>query len=281
MITWMFALFSSACSSMQSAFTKLGSASSSKSGVLPFNTAKTGCAFAIFLMFSFVGFVPHKQTFVYSGIYAFSLVVSTFCGYMALMKGSMAITSLIASYSVVIPVVYGFGFLKEPLFPIKLIGIALLLLSLFLFTKKNSKNTFQKRWIWYIGLTFFGNGICSVIQKQHQSIYPGLYIKEFTLISFGIIFAFFAVVSLIRREKPEISSLKYAIPAGVSMGGMNFLTLALSHHMDASVLFPAVTVFSAILNFAVSSVVFKEKFTFVQITGIVLGILSIMFIKGL
>ena len=279
MITWLFAIFSSACSSMQSAFTKLGSKASSKSGAFSFNSFKTGSAFVIFMLFALGGFTFHKSTTAYASLYALSQIVSAFCGYMALMKGSMALSSLIASYSLVIPVIYGVAVLDENTYPIKMVGIALLLVSLFLLSKKGSKGKFEKSWVFYIALTFLGNGICSVIQKQHQIIYPGLYIKEFTLISFGIIFIFFLAMAIFRKEKPQISSAKFSIPAGLAMGGMNFLTLALSQHMDASVLFPVVTVCSSVFNFIVSMLVFKEKFTKIQIGGIVLGIVSVILIK--
>ncbi len=279
MTAWVFALISSACSSMQSAFTKLGSKAAAPSGSMSFNAAKTGSVVLVFLAPAFCGFAFHLPTLFYALLYSCALITSTFCGYMALMKGSMALSSLIASYSMIIPVVYGLGFLDEKVYPIKLVGIVLLLFSLFLLTKKNSKNKFEKSWFFYIGVTFFTNGICSVIQKHHQMLYPGSYLKEFTLVSFGIMFLFFLLVSVIRKEQPNAASFKYAVPAGLTMGGMNFLTLSLAHKMDASVLFPAVTVLSALFNFGVSAMLFKEKFSKLQILGIVLGIVSVILIK--
>lgn len=277
MITWVFAIFSSACSSMQSAFTKLGSKVSPN--IFGFNAAKTGSAFLIFILLSLGGFACHTNTVLFASIYAVSLILGTFCGYMALMKGSMALSALIASFSVVIPVIYGIGFLNEAAYPIKIVGIVLLFVSLLLFSRKSGNKNFSKSWLVYIAITFLCNGISSVIQKQHQIIYPGLYIKEFTIISFGIIFAFFLLMAVFKKEKPEKGSVKFALPAGLAMGGMNFLTLTLSQYMDASVLFPVVTVCSSVFNFIVSMIVFKEKFTTVQLCGILLGVVSVVLIK--
>ena len=109
--------------------------------------------------------------------------------------------------------------------------------------------------------------------------FPGKYIIEFTLVSFGLIFLVFALVALAKKETPDRPSLKYAFPAGIAMGLMNFITLALSAHMDASVLFPLVTIFSSIFNLTASVVLFKEKFTPLKLAGIALGIVSVILIK--
>ena len=58
--------------------------------------------------------------------------------YFALMLGSMTLTSLIVSYSVIIPCIYGIVFLKEPISICFVIGLLLLAISLFLVNKGKS-----------------------------------------------------------------------------------------------------------------------------------------------
>ena len=120
---------------------------------MSFNAFKTGTAFLVFLIFCLIrGVTLHIPSAIYAAIYALFLVTSTFCGYMALAIGSMALSSLIASYSVVIPVIYGFTVLGEELYPIRLIGLALLLISLFIFTKRDNSKKTGKLWALFIGI---------------------------------------------------------------------------------------------------------------------------------
>ncbi len=279
MITWFFALFSGFCSSMQSTFTKLGSTSSGKNGAMAFNAFKVGFGVLLFGVLSAGQVNIHFPTAIYALVYGTSLSLSTFCGYLALMKGSMALTSLIVSYSVVIPCIFGFVYGGEVPTLLKISGLCLLMLSMYMLRKKSPGTEFKKGWLLCVSVTFICNGICSVVQKLHQTNYPGEYLTEFTLFSFALIFAVFVIAAFVKREKPSPSSVKFALPAGVAMGLMNYLTLALSSKLDASVLFPAVTVFTAVFNYVVSKILFKEKFSKMQITGIALGILSVIFIK--
>ena len=80
----------------------------------------------------------------YSAGFAAVFALATVFSVMALTIGSLAITSLVLSYSLIIPTLYGILFLNEKITPLKCGGILLLLISLFLVraqTKEDDKTS--------------------------------------------------------------------------------------------------------------------------------------------
>ena len=159
------------------------------------------------------------------------------------------------------------------------LGFAFLALSMFLLRKKDAELRFEKGWGICVTVTFICNGLCSVTQKLHQVAYPGEYCREFSLVASFFMTAVLLLVSLIKREKASKESIKFALPAGALMGLANFLSLVLSSKIDATVLFPMITIFTIILNWLVSKLFFKDKFSLAQIFGIILGAVSVILIK--
>lgn len=75
----------------------------------------------------------------YSAEFAAMFALATVFSVMALTIGSLAITSLVLSYSLIIPTLYGILFLNEKITPLKCGGILLLLVSLFLVRKQRMR----------------------------------------------------------------------------------------------------------------------------------------------
>ena len=134
MIEYLLTFLSSASAVSQSAFTKL----SSKGGSVrtaSFNMLKSLAAFVLFFVLSLGSLEIHLPTLLYAAAYGTSLLMSTLCGFLALSKGSMAITSLICSYSIVIPCAFGIIALDEKVTVYRCIGFVLLALSILLLKK--------------------------------------------------------------------------------------------------------------------------------------------------
>ena len=279
MIYDLLTLLTSAFTVAQSTFTKLSSRSDKTISIISFNMFKALAACILFGVISFKDFNLHIPTVLYSMLYGCSLLLSTIFGYLALMKGSMALTSLLCSYSIVIPCIFGIAYLDEDLGFFQYMGLALLFISMYLLRKKDLSSKFEKNWGVCVGVTFVCNGICSVIQKLHQNQFPSSYCKEFTFFSILFVFVVLLLVTVARREKQNITILKYSVPAGISMGLANYMTLFLSSYVDATILFPATPIFTILLNYIVSRLLFKDKFNKKQIFGIILGVISIIFIK--
>lgn len=275
MIYTIIAFLSAVCSVSQSAFTKL----SKDNNVITFNVVKVGAGLVLFLVPIINGFVCHLPTFVYGSLYGLSLLFSMTFGYLALMKGPMSLTSLICSYSVVIPCVFGMLLWNETLSVLQSIGLLILFISIFLLRKKDNKIEFKKNWALCVVITFITNGICSVIQKSHQLSFPGLFRNEFMLCAYLIIFFVFVVLQILKKESINKRNIKYPSLAGAMMGISNYLTLILSSYMNATVVFPIITGLTMVLNYAVSRFLFKEKLSGVQIVGLIFGIAALVLLK--
>ena len=269
----------SMCNVGQSSFTKMASGKGQATGAMRINAIKVGAAFLLFFLISFYRLQLHLPTLLFAAAYGLLLFGSNLFGYLALMSGSMAISSLIVSYSVLIPCIFGIVFLNESVTAFRILGLILLLSSMY-FLKHNADGGAKKsgRWLLYVMLTFLCNGIGAVLQKLHQTAYPGSYCNEFLLCALAVNLVLFALIAAGRREKARGGTV-YAMVAGVLMGAANYLTLYLSAKVSASVLFPMITVFSALLNVTVSALVFKDRFTLRQGIGILLGVVSVLLIK--
>ena len=279
MIYIFLAMLTSVCTTGHSAFIKAASGKAVTVPTMKFNAMKIGTAFIFLVLYLSSNIKFHQGTAWFTLIYALSLFFSTLFGYMALKMGSMALSSLIASYSVLMPCLFGIIFLKEEMNMLKVSGLVFLLISMWLIIRQNGKVKINKSWIVYIGITFISNGICSVIQKLHQTVYPGQYCNEFMIYSFFVIFILFSIVSITEKKNKTKGLIKYALPSGILLGSGNYITLLLSSRMNATVLFPIITIVSAVLNVSVSRLFFKEKLSRLQMLGIGLGIISVLLIK--
>ncbi|MBQ7039310.1 MAG: EamA family transporter [Clostridia bacterium] len=270
---------SSILSVSQSVLTKLASTGGRVAKTMSFNLFKTLGAFLLFGLISVWSFKWHNPTVVYALLYGIFQLACNVFGYLALIKGPMALTSLIVTYNVVIPCVYGVAFLGERVRILQYIGFALLALSMLLLKKKDKDVKFKRHWALCTGLTFLCNGINSVILKIHQTIYPGQFRREFMCIALFVGAVVLLIAAVCTKQKPSISEIGFSVPSGIMMAIANFLSLYLSAQIDATVLFPVTTVCSICLNCTLSKIIFKDKFTIMQIFGIILGIISVILIK--
>ncbi|MBQ4516247.1 MAG: EamA family transporter [Clostridia bacterium] len=279
----MFGIFAgviSLCAVGQSVFTKIASTKNDEASSMRFNAWKISASLLLFLLFSFYKLQFHMPTVVFSSVYGLALFFSTLFGYKALSSGSMALSSLIVSYSVVIPCLFGIIFLNESVNFIKILGFIFLLLSMYLLNRQKEDLKINKCWLVYVLTTFLSNGICSVVQKMHQTLYPASFCNEFMICSLLLTFIMFFVISMGKKYTDKKSgTTKYALLAGILMGLGNYITLLLSSRVDASVMFPVITILSMLFNVTVSKLYFKDSFSIIQFAGIILGVFSVLFIK--
>ena len=193
MINYILASLAGLCATSQSTLTKLAPGGEGKAYIMGFNTVKVGSAFLLFLLISLHSLSFHFETLLSASAYGLALFFSTLFGYLALACGSLALTSSIVSYSVVIPVVFGIIFLEEDINAVKLCGFVLLLVSLMMLKKPTKDVGGNKKWLLYLAITFLCNGTMSIIQKLHQTTFPLQYRNEFTIYSMFICLLLFAL----------------------------------------------------------------------------------------
>ena len=201
---------------------------------------------------------------------------------LAIMTGPFSLTSLITAYSLIVPAGYGLIFLKEPVSVFLIVGIVLLLVSLFLINmeKKGEEKKITLKWAFYALLTFIGNGGCSTVQKMQLLYCGGKYRNEFMIMAYAIAVVVLFIPVIVKERNGFFKNLKtacpYALVYGISNGMSNFLVILLSTMMAASVMFPLILAGGIVLTVLVSIFIYKEKLSREQIIGVILGIGAII-----
>jgi len=202
---------------------------------------------------------------------------------LAIANGSLSLTALITSYSLMLPTMYGLIFLKEPAGKWLLVGIVLLAVSLVLINKPGDKEPVTLKWVIYSALAFVGNGMCSVTQKMQQLAFDGAYKNEFMIYSLIFVSAVTLIFTLVRERERIPFYLKkgwyLCTTCGVLNGSTNFLVMVLTGKMATSVMFPSISAGGIVVTYIISKLFYKEKLSKKQLVGFALGTLSVIFLS--
>ena len=264
------------------------------SGIFSFTALACLSALPVFLL-TLDGFVLSWRLIAYSLGFSVAYLLASVLGTLALRYGSFATTTLIFSYSTLIPTVYGIVALGEVPTTMMYIGFVLLVFSLFLTNyqkdKKAQETTLAKErrhsdtflWFVFLLLSFLGNGMCSTVQKI-ASADPLLgegQTAAFMVVALTVNTVVMAIVSLV-AEKPKVikqalsRTWLIAVLSGLLNGLLNFLVIYLNGRLPASVLFPVISGGGVVLTFLYAIAVYRERFKLWQTVGFVLGIASII-----
>ena len=270
-------------SATQSATTKLFNRNCSNSAV--FNAIKSCTALILFALIAAFGFTFHLPTVLFGFSYGACLCISMYAGYQALCRGPMALTSMLVSFSVVIPLIWGITVGNETLKEIQYPALALLLLAIILTNAdkmKKKKPTKYGLWLLFVGITFVCNGICSILQKQHQTLYPEAYSKEFMLFAMlfcSVIFSISALRKISPKDLKMIKGKRYGVLSGFGNGITNFLTLVLAGLENASVLFPIISAGTILASLLCGRLLFREKLKVNHYVALVSGVVAVILLK--
>jgi len=247
---------------------------------------------AISIFFTLIFFVvtmknPAFSTeyLIYSFLFALSYITAGVFSFLAIKEGSLSLSSLIISYSLLVPSAYGLIFQNERFTLFLLIGLSLLIISLFLinFEKKTEKPQITFKWLIYITLAFLGNGFCSTVQRIQQIECEGKFKNEFMVVALLISFLVFMVLTILYDRKDLLINVKKGFIScficGISNGVVNLFVIILSLSMAASVMFPIISAGGIIFSAITAIFLFKEKLSKLQYLGLVIGIISVIFLN--
>lgn len=268
-----------ACSAGQSTLSKQYASRGGSANV--YNINKTLVGLLVFLAVGLCsGLTAHMPTILLGIGYGAAFSVSNYAGFTALSLGPMALTSIIASFSLVIPFLVGITVWGETLSLPGLLGILLLFSSIVLLNYKKSSDPISGKWLFYTFLTFLSNGICSLIQKQHQRFFPGLYRTEFMICALlFMLLILLATVALRREVKSSLTFCIQGSTGGLAEGIANYIVLYLAATQNASVLFPVVSVAKIIAVWIIGRLAFRERMKAMQTIGLVAGIAAIVLLN--
>lgn len=230
------------------------------------------------------GKVPAPLTIAYAICYGILLLSAQWLYTMSMNQGNVGVCSTVYYFGFIIPTLGGVLWWKDSLKVTGIVGIFLVLVSIFLSgldsglkKESGSKNSYL------IPLIFamLSSGGLGLMQKIQQiSPYP----EERTAFV-AISFLFAGLVSLTvsffaAKDQSDSAgnSFLYAILAGVAFSGSNLLNTTLAGMVSLAVFSPILNVGAIIASSIIASVMFREKLSKLDLAVLGLGILAIILI---
>ena len=245
---------------------------------------------AVTTLFALLFFVatagPMEWTFSllpYSLAFAVSYGLATVCSVIAFSCGSLSLTTLIISYSLMLPTIYGLIFLHEPIGAGFIPGLVLLIISLVLINKRSESVPITPKWIISLALAFIGNGACSIAQKVQQTAFEGAYKNEFMILALAFVILALVIMSF-KAERPQMThSLRcgwwLCLICGIMNGMVNLFVMILSGRMAVSIMFPIISAGGIIVTSLIAMTVYRERLSRRQLIGLGLGIVTVILLN--
>lgn len=228
-------------------------------------------------------------TFYFAMGFACSFSICIYASFMAIKTGPLSLSTLISSFAILLPSLYSVIFLGETFTEWSIIGLILLCISFVLINKIEKDKKFNFRWLFFVLLSFLGNGINSILQKVHQET---LKMQGLNANDYAVAFQFFAMVAvsilfmiafLIQKSKATRDGLKqcllYAPLTGVANAVCNVLMLVLATMLSGVVLYPSVSAGGIVFTFITALILYKERYTKWQYVGYACGIFSVILLS--
>lgn len=204
-------------------------------------------------------------------------------------KVGIAVTTVANKLSLFIPVAIAIIiYPTEKISLLKIIGFILATIGIYLSSTTKKKLNFDKQYLWLIILVFIGQGIADTIFNHAQKTVvdnadKGLFFMTLLLIA-GISGVFILMGKSI-QSKPKIKFKN--ILGGIIFGIPNFASLIFffnaleSSGLEASQVFPVVSMGVVVVSALIGLIIFKEKLTGANWLGLGFAILSIFVITFL
>jgi drug/metabolite transporter (DMT)-like permease len=211
------------------------------------------------------------------------LFVATMLFYFNAMKsGPLSYTSLLMSFGLLIPILFGFFLWGEKVSILQGVGLLLLFITFYFVTKSPAASTerMSLRWIVLCISALVCNGGLMTLTKAQQMILPGQEVKEFLILAFGTAATLSLILALFfnRKEEHGIAHLKsrmfviLVLGAGITTAFGNHINLYLSGRIPAVIQFPTVNGGLVLFTSLASVLFFKDKLSSNGIKGLICGI---------
>lgn len=200
-------------------------------------------------------------------------------------KNGLSVASVAGKMSVVIPIIFGIVMYNESVSFIKVTGILLALIAVYLSSAKSDKNAVKFKNLLFPLILFVGSGVLDATLKyvETTSVSNG---EEplFLATIFGCAFvlgSFFVITQILKGKlkfqwKNVLGGIVLGIPNYYSM---EFLLKAFKTDIDSSTLFTINNVGIVVLTTVFALLFFKEKLVKKNWVGIGLALISILLVS--
>lgn len=205
---------------------------------------------------------------------------------------SISTASVANKMSVIMPVLFSVIFLGQQLSALKIVGIILAMIAVYLSTRAFGKEKVNGKLIWLPVLVFIGSGLIDIaINASNQFYIKSSYESAlFTICTFlsAFIVGIIVLMYLIGVKKAfnvkEVFAPKNIL-GGLVLGIPNYFSIYfIFKSLDANVLqsaqlFPVINLSNVALSAFLGWIVLKEKLSVINLIGIALAIISILLIS--
>ncbi|TXB65294.1 EamA/RhaT family transporter [Vicingus serpentipes] len=201
-------------------------------------------------------------------------------------KVGIAITTVANKLSLFIPVAVAIIiYPNEKISLSKLIAFGLAAISIYLSSTKNKKLNFDKKYLWLIILVFVGQGVAdSIFNHAQQTAVNDNEKTLFFIVLFMMAGLSGLVILLFKSIKSKLKlSIKNVI-GGIALGIPNYASLVFffnaleSSGLEASQVFPVVSMGVIVISAIVGKLLFKEHLSLYNWLGLGIAIIAIFII---
>ncbi len=245
-----------------------------------------------FFIYNGFSYTWDSTTAVYSFLFSIAYLLCFIFQLLAMKYGEVSLTSLILSYSLVIPTFWGLIFYREKASVFFYIGMVLLALSLFFInkrTKNKEEDEEQKEgkcfWKWGICviIMFIGNGMCTVVQTAQQRATDGEFKAELMMTAMLVVAVVSIVGAFISSKETVLPTMKkgwyFGGICGVFNGVVNLFVMLLVAMLPVSLVMPLACGGSLLITYVLSAILFKEKLNLWQNIGFVAGLVAVVLLN--
>lgn len=220
-------------------------------------------------------------------LYGSVIAAFLLCKMQAMASGPVSITSFVGCSSLLISTAAGILIFHETVTFLQIVGVVVLIIALFLTISPKIEKS-KPGWKIWCGLFFLCSGMTGIIFKLHQA-------SDYASEADGMMLAaaiastvIFAVTSMVVSGKQKHSlphipkyAILFVIVCGIVSCSYNRLNLTLSGQLPSIVFFPVFNGAVILVTSLMAVFIFKEKLKCTQITGMVIGIISLILAAGL
>ena len=254
------------------------------------------CFLSILLIYLFSG--TEFSFSVFSVLLGAALAVANILSLEGLLQaqacGSFAYTSVIVALSAIIPSMSGPVLFGEKVTVSQFVGIGLMIICIILSPGNDGgeRRAVNLKWLLFCTVAFVFSGAVGVVQKIHQNNaahkaeMPALLLTCF-FVSF-VLSGIKLIIERVRTKKSgeRLNKLTPAVVLFPAVSGLCFafphtINLFLSGRLASVVFFPTINLCPMLLTMLYAVFGFKERLTAKQWAGIVVGILSTVFVSGI
>ena len=233
--------------------------------------------------------IPGEPWFLGTVILGFMFISVFYLAALTTQRSGLSVVSVATKMSVAIPVFFGIFLYNESTGLLKILGIILALVAVYLTSiKKKEGISIRKRNLIFPLLVFFGSGIIDTTLKFLEDSYvveADVAIFSSTIFAIaGVIGVTILVVQALRGElKLQFKNVIGGIALGIpNFGSIYFLVLALrTPGVESSIIFPLNNVAIVMISTLLGILLFRERMLNKNWIGIVLAVLSIILIGSL